>query len=202
MELAKKAANSGRLPLQAFDALRTRFNAVHAWAMEHLGDEKLRSAVQALDPKAYAPPRIDSLDGRLAPAAPKKTSPATRPYLFPEDGDWRFTQKVRSSAVAKVDAIRDQALSLGWREAQLYQNRGRFRFPLETMTRTVPGGGPGSFFGGLCGEELYTKKALERNAYAKLPQGTVLISAGSANDEILEIDVDPKLCGNHPHCGI
>ena len=29
----------------------------------------------------------------------------------------------------KVDAIRDQARSLGWSEAQLYQNRGRFRFP-------------------------------------------------------------------------
>ena len=29
----------------------------------------------------------------------------------------------------KVDAIRDQALSLGWSESQLYQNRSRFRFP-------------------------------------------------------------------------
>ena len=29
----------------------------------------------------------------------------------------------------KIDAIRDQALALGWRESQLYQNPGRFRFP-------------------------------------------------------------------------
>ncbi len=27
------------------------------------------------------------------------------------------------------DPIRDQALALGWSEAQLYRNRGRFRFP-------------------------------------------------------------------------
>ena len=64
-----------------------------------------------------------------ARAEPKVTSPATRPYLFPEDGDWRFTQRVRSSAMTKVDAILDQTLSLGWREDRLYQNRGRFRFP-------------------------------------------------------------------------
>ena len=33
MDLAKKAAGSGRLTAQAFDALRDRFNIVHAWAM-------------------------------------------------------------------------------------------------------------------------------------------------------------------------
>jgi hypothetical protein len=31
--------------------------------------------------------------------------------------------------VAQVDAIRDQALALGWSEAGLYQNRGHLRFP-------------------------------------------------------------------------
>ena len=29
-----------------------------------------------------------------------------------------------------VDAIRDQALALGWSEAALYQNRGRYCFPV------------------------------------------------------------------------
>ena len=131
MDGAKKAALSGRLSPQAFDTLRTRFNVIHAWAIAHLREEALRSAVCSLDPKAYAPPRIDSLDRRpnAAPPVPKASSPTDPPYLFPEDGDWRFTQKVRSSAVPKVDAVRDQALSLGWSEARLYQNRGRFRFP-------------------------------------------------------------------------
>ena len=58
-----------------------------------------------------------------------RTPPTVPLYRFPEDGDWKFTQPVRSSIVPKVDAIRDQALSLGWSEAQLYRNRGRFRFP-------------------------------------------------------------------------
>ncbi len=131
MALAKTAVQSGRLTAQTFDTLRTRFNEIHAWAMEHLGEEELRSAVRSLDPKAYAPPCIDRLDRRpnAAPPVPKASSPDVPPYLCPEDGDWRFTQRVRSSAVPKVDAIRDQALALGWSEAGLYQNRGRFRFP-------------------------------------------------------------------------
>ncbi len=131
MDLAKKAAHSGRLLAQAFDTLRTRFNEIHAWAIAHLGEAALCSAVRSLDLKTYGPPRLDALDGRPGAARPvvKNTAPPTPPYLFPKDCDWRFTQRVRSSAIPKVDAIREQALSLGWSEARLYQNRGRFRFP-------------------------------------------------------------------------
>jgi hypothetical protein len=50
-------------------------------------------------------------------------------YLYPKNGDLRFTQPVQKSTLDKVDSIRDRALSLGWNEARLYQNRGQFRFP-------------------------------------------------------------------------
>ena len=131
MALAKKATDSGRITAKAFDALRNRFNVIHAWAMDHLGEEALRAAILSLDPKSYAPPRIDPVDGQPTDAPPplKSSPPAVAPYRFPEDGEWTFTQPVRSSAVLKVDTIREQALSLGWSETQLYQNRGRFRFP-------------------------------------------------------------------------
>ena len=131
MDLAKKAASSGGITTETFDTLRTRFNVIHAWAIAYLEEEALCSALQSLDLKTYAPPRIDSLDRRpnAAPPVPKASSPALPPYLYPQDGDWRFTQRVRSSAVTKVDAIRDQAISLGWSYTRLYQNRGRFRFP-------------------------------------------------------------------------
>ena len=75
--------------------------------------------------------RLDPIN-RQSTDAPRElthTLPTVPPHLFPEDGDWKFTQPVRSSIVPKVDAVRDQARSLGWSEAQLYQNRGRFRFP-------------------------------------------------------------------------
>jgi len=133
MALAKKAADLGRLSSSAFETLRTRFNVIHTWAIEHYGEDKLLSAVQSLDPKTYSPPVLETFgqDDRPPPVqpAPEKTSPAVPQYLFPKVGDWHFTQEVTPSAVAKVDAIRDKAVSLGWSEARLYQNRGCLRFP-------------------------------------------------------------------------
>ena len=84
-----------------------------------------------IDPKSYALSRLDPINRQPidAPRELMRTPPTVPPYLFPEHGDWKFTQPVRLSTMPKVDAIRDQARSLGWSEAQLYQNRGRFRFP-------------------------------------------------------------------------
>ncbi len=75
--------------------------------------------------------RLDPINRKSTDAPPEltRTPPTVPPHLFPEHGDWKFTQPVRLSTMPKVDAIRDQARSLGWSEAQLYQNRGRFRFP-------------------------------------------------------------------------
>jgi hypothetical protein len=135
MALAKKALESGRLDPAAFDGLRTRFNAIHAWAVERFGEDELLAAVRSLDPKTYPPLSIDpaaqSRPVSTAPVAPVAYHPARviEQYLYPKDGEWRFTEKVPQSAVDKVDAIRDQAISLGWSETRLYQNRGRFRFP-------------------------------------------------------------------------
>ena len=131
MDLAKKASDSGRISPQAFEELRTRFNIIHFWAIEHLGEDALRSSVQSLDAKGYAPPQIKSANGLPAktPTPTTNPAPAATRYLFPQDGRWNFTQRVKPSALAKVDAVRDLALSLGWSEALLYQNRGRFSFP-------------------------------------------------------------------------
>jgi len=133
MDAAKKAMGSGRLPSQAFETLRCRFNGIHAWAMECFGEEPLRSAVRALNPRTYSPPELGTYGQDTRHLSERTVSdkppPSVPQYLFPKDGDWRFTQRVPPSAVAQVDAIRDQALSLGWSEARLYQNRGRFRFP-------------------------------------------------------------------------
>lgn len=133
MALAKKAADLGRLSSSAFETLRTRFNVIHTWAIEHYGEDELLSAVQTLDPKTYSPPVLETFgqDNWPPPVqpVPEKTPPAVPQYLFPKEGEWRFTQQVPPTAVAKVDAIRDKALSLGWNEARLYQNRECLRFP-------------------------------------------------------------------------
>ena len=133
LTLAEKAADSGRLSSRAFETLRTRFNDIHAWAANHFGEDTLASAMRSLDVKAYVRPEIVAFeqDARHPPDhAAREAMPQTAPqYLFPKESDWPFTQEVSPSAVIKVDAIRDQALSLGWSEARLYQNRGRLHFP-------------------------------------------------------------------------
>ena len=66
MMLAKKAATAGRLDLAAFGALRVRFNAVHEWAVEQLGEDQLLAAVRTLRAGDYIPP------------APEDDGPRTR----------------------------------------------------------------------------------------------------------------------------
>ncbi|MFH0910966.1 MAG: hypothetical protein V1918_05640 [Planctomycetota bacterium] len=56
MTLAKQAMDAGRIPRPAFEALRARFNDIHVWAIEHLGEAVLLSALKTSNPAAYAPP--------------------------------------------------------------------------------------------------------------------------------------------------
>ena len=53
------------------------------------------------------------------------------PHYYPagEDPALRCYQPVSPSAVEQVDAIRDHAVALGWTDAMLYQNRGRYVYP-------------------------------------------------------------------------
>ena len=124
MVRARQARERAQLPDEEYELLRTRFNAIHAWAMARFGEGTLLAAVETLDPKAYQPPRVQDWE-------PKSHSeqPSSQAHLFPADGEWPFTEPVASEAVGMVDAIRDQALALGWSEAGLYQNRGVLRFP-------------------------------------------------------------------------
>ena len=124
MEVAKQARERGRLAAAQYQELRGRFNAVHFWATAHFGEASLLAAVKAFDPKAYQPPRARDWEPKSQPE-----QPSPQAHLFPADGEWPFTEPVASEAVGMVDAIRDQALALGWSEAGLYQNRGVLRFP-------------------------------------------------------------------------
>lgn len=129
MAAAKRALDAGRITAADFDAVRTPFNAVHAWAVRAFGEPALVAAAKALDATAYVPPRPDDdvppCGARLTPRPP---SPPTG-HAFPAAGDFPFTEPVAADAVAKVDTIRAKALALGWSEDALYRNRGHLRFP-------------------------------------------------------------------------
>lgn len=82
-------------------------------------------------PKALRTPRAPGCEAvvRRTAALGHRAAPQVETYLFPNHGDQPFSEKVLPSAVAKVDAVREQALALGWSERRLYQRRGQFRFP-------------------------------------------------------------------------
>jgi hypothetical protein len=99
MNLARLAAGAGRLNPTEFEELREKFNAMHEWAVVHLDEDALREAVRNLDARNYAPPVAEE-DRPFRPS--------------------RAAEGSAAEAVAMVDAIRDQALALGWTEESLY----------------------------------------------------------------------------------
>ncbi len=118
MEGARDAVRTGRLAARQFQGLRERFNSLHTWALDRFGEPALYRAVAALDPTWYQPPRVHGF----------ATVPPPATHLYPEAWPYPFVQLVTEGALATVDAVREQALALGWTEAGLYQNRGRLRF--------------------------------------------------------------------------
>ena len=109
MALAKKAATAGQFDMAAFEDLRVRFNAVHEWAVEHFGDDQLVAAVRAFRSGDYSPPMAED-DGPHLPIPRQRNSPA---------------DSIAPEVVAKVDAVSEQAISLGWKRERLYGTGGK-----------------------------------------------------------------------------
>ena len=56
MENAQSAHKAGNLNDAAFDTLREQFNAIHSWAVIHIGEDVLRTAIRTANVKTYVPP--------------------------------------------------------------------------------------------------------------------------------------------------
>jgi len=115
MLLAKSAASTGQIGLDAFDDLRRRFNAIHAWAVDHFGETVLIAAVGSLDVRHYTPPIPE-------PGQPRRAIASSPPD--------RNAVVVSPDCVSLVDGIRDRAIALGWTADSLYRTGGSLRFPL------------------------------------------------------------------------
>jgi len=132
MTQAKKGYESGKIQSPIYEELRQRFNTIHAWAMEHIGEQTLQTAIRNFDARKYVPPSEETYKAYRDfvygfPAQSQGQEPTN--HLFPQKGNWLFTKQVSSQAIKKVDTIRYEAMKLGWTQAGLYQNRGRFPFP-------------------------------------------------------------------------
>ena len=116
MHAVKTAADAGRVPAEAFDGLRQRFNTVQVRAIEAFGEQRLLEAVRTLDAKTYRPPLPDEFEK----AKPVELVPA------------RTNAETERLAHARglVDQIRDEALALGWTMESLYFCDGYERHPI------------------------------------------------------------------------
>jgi hypothetical protein len=110
VQALKGALAAGRVSQEAFDELRTRFNGLQENAVAVFGEKALQDAIRASGAADYRPPVADAFPGRSDAKQQALSEQAARP-----DG-------VRSHAgtEAAVDAIRDQALALGWTHERLY----------------------------------------------------------------------------------
>lgn len=62
MENAKNSHAAGHTADQTFEILRDRFNAVHNWAITHIGEDALRQAIRTTNTKRYIAPCDATLD--------------------------------------------------------------------------------------------------------------------------------------------
>lgn len=144
MEGASKAHQDGHLSDDEFTVLRNRFNAVHNWAVAHIGDQTLRRAIRTTNTKRYVPPSDSTVDAyhrtwdearesnakrRSTPDDPSIRQTDTQGTLFSKMPDRPIVKSVSAESKAKVDAIHDQAISLGWTEDGLYRATGDHPFP-------------------------------------------------------------------------
>ena len=121
MESARRRFEAGGLSQTAWEELRSRFNKLQEWAIGQYGQAALKAVIRTFKPASYMPPA----NRRPEP----EPEPEPEQFRFPKEGEFRFERTIAPDALAKVDAIREQAEALGWSEARLYQNRGRFVFP-------------------------------------------------------------------------
>ena len=115
MAVAKRAATAGYLPPAAFEDLRVRFNAVQEWAVEHFGEAPLLAVVRTFRSGDYEPP-VAEAEGHHVPVPRVRVSAA---------------DEISPEAMALVDSISEQALSLGWKRQRLYAAGGGRNFAPE-----------------------------------------------------------------------
>ena len=113
---AQKTHKAGKLADDLWESLKERFLQVHEYAVEEFGEQGIKEAMRTFIPASYQ-------------------SPADAPIIFSDwlypakEGNHKCSHPVTPKALAKVDAIKTEALAKGWLENRLYQNRGQYKFP-------------------------------------------------------------------------
>jgi hypothetical protein len=108
MVTAQAAHKAGKLPEDAWNTLRQRFNALQELAIREFGKESLQEVLHSFSPKNYRPPALRPELQEKPVEVPRKD------WIYPGNQAWKCKQPVTSRAVAKVDAIREEAMAKGY----------------------------------------------------------------------------------------
>jgi len=125
MKLAEKAVQNGKMSEIAFQSLITRYEPIKEWINENIDDETVATAKKLSENYGFNPPPAALPNPKKMDNKDHETKSAT-PYLYPKTGNWEYTVPIDPDVVKIIDSIRDEAMSKGWSEASLYQNRGHF----------------------------------------------------------------------------
>ena len=106
----KAGFEAGRVDAAAFHELRGRFNTLQREAIALFGENALQNALRAFRVADYRPPAPEP----LCPA------PGAKQQAFPEQATRPDGAQSRAVAEAAVDAIREEALALGWTRGLRY----------------------------------------------------------------------------------
>ena len=127
MELAQKAMQNGKISNEALQALISRFQQIKEWVEENIGDESLSAARNLFESTNYSPPPAALPKPKVIDKSNESTkSEPVLTFLYPPTGQWEYTVPIDPEVVKIIDSIREEAMSKGWTEASLYQNRGHF----------------------------------------------------------------------------
>ncbi len=133
--IAEKSAKKNRISKKALQSLKSRFKKIEVWVDENLSPKNLKAARALVkygsydEPPAASPKPINRVDEKnkcKRNSSKIKNIPKSEPFLYPDGSYWEHTVPIDPDVVKIINAIREEALSKGWAEASLYQNRGHF----------------------------------------------------------------------------
>lgn len=135
MDAATRAFEIGELSAANYAPLWVRFRELKAMVGDQFAEDEIEQEKHWLKLHTFAPPTT-------SPELKTARKPATHAeveQLESENsvsacncfqGQNQFSQEVSEAAIAKIDAIREQALTLEWTEQELYSTTGEFQFPM------------------------------------------------------------------------
>lgn len=113
MGAVRKAFTAGKVPGIVYEPLRQRFNEIQGRAIDLFGEPALLGAIAAIDPEMYRPPLAE-----VEPPARQEGAPCVK-----------AERNRLAHARELVNAIRDEALALGWTMDGLYRSENYERLP-------------------------------------------------------------------------